>query len=301
MLDTTIQVKTEHFDGPLGLLLLLIQKEEMDVRKLDLRKITQQYLDYLSQMKDLNFDVAGEYLYLAATLLLLKSKTCITEEDTSRLKEQLEGVEELGITSEADLIRRLEQLQHFQRMGEQLWALPKKGHDIFVKPKVDRKAIVNSILTPVELTKLSEAMMDFLFRENRKYTVVKRDRLSIKEKLIFLKSYMKEGVQTNFRELVESDGELDTDNVVITFISLLELARLKKISIFQNEDKGNIYVDVVETLEDFDVEVANGFEPEEDNTDKELRAVLEEAVAEQQDAEIATYEAETETQEPTLH
>lgn len=289
MLDTTIQVKTDHFDGPLGLLLLLIQKEEMDVRKLELTKITQQYLDYLSQMKDLNFDVAGEYLYLAATLLLLKSKTCITEEETSRLKEQLEGVEELGITSEADLIRRLEQLQHFQRMGEALWALPKKGHDIFVKPKVDRKAIVNSILTPVELTKLSEAMMDFLFRENRKYTVVKRDRLSIKEKLIFLKSYMKTGVQTNLMELVENDGEVDTDNVVITFISLLELARLKKITIFQNEDKGNIYVDVVDSLEDFDVEVANGFEEEEDNTDKELKAVLEEAQADQQDVE------------PTLH
>lgn len=299
MLDTTIQVKTDHFDGPLGLLLLLIQKEEMDVRKLDLNKITQQYLDYLSQMKDLNFDVAGEYLYLAATLLLLKSKTCITEEETSRLKEQLEGVEELGINSQAELISRLEQLQHFQKMGEKLWALPKKGHEVFVKPKVDRKAIVNSILTPVELTKLSEAMMDYLFRENRKYTVVKRDRLSIKEKLIFLKSYMQEGVQTNFMELVENGGEMDTDNVVITFISLLELARLKKISIFQNEDKGNIYVDVIETLADFDVDVANGFEPEEDSTDKELRAVLEEAVAEQQDVVTETVISENEA--PTLH
>lgn len=299
MLDTTIQVKTDHFDGPLGLLLLLIQKEEMDVRKLDLNKITQQYLDYLSQMKDLNFDVAGEYLYLAATLLLLKSKTCITEEETSRLKEQLEGVEELGINSQAELISRLEQLQHFQKMGEKLWALPKKGHEVFVKPKVDRKAIVNSILTPVELTKLSEAMMDYLFRENRKYTVVKRDRLSIKEKLIFLKSYMQEGVQTNFMELVENGGEMDTDNVVITFISLLELARLKKISIFQNEDKGNIYVDVIETLADFDVDVANGFEPEEDSTDKELRAVLEEAAAVQQDVVTETVISENEA--PTLH
>lgn len=299
MLDTTIQVKTDHFDGPLGLLLLLIQKEEMDVRKLELNKITQQYLDYLSQMKDLNFDVAGEYLYLAATLLLLKSKTCITEEETSRLKEQLEGVEELGINSQADLISRLEQLQHFQKMGEKLWALPKKGHEVFVKPKVDRKAIVNSILTPVELTKLSEAMMDYLFRENRKYTVVKRDRLSIKEKLIFLKSYMQEGVQTNFMELVENGGDMDTDNVVITFISLLELARLKKISIFQNEDKGNIYVDVIETLADFDVDVANGFEPEEDSTDKELRAVLEEAVAEQQD--VVTEAVDLENEAPTLH
>ena len=72
MLDTTIQVKTDHFDGPLALLLLLIEKEEMNIRELDLTKITKQYLDYLSQMRDLNFDVAGDYLFLAATLLLLK-------------------------------------------------------------------------------------------------------------------------------------------------------------------------------------------------------------------------------------
>ena len=74
MLDTSIKVKTDHFDGPLGLLLLLIQKEEMSIRNLNLTKITQQYLDYLDEMKDLNFDIAGEYLYLASTLIFLKSK-----------------------------------------------------------------------------------------------------------------------------------------------------------------------------------------------------------------------------------
>lgn len=297
MLDTTIQVKTDHFDGPLGLLLLLIQKEEMDVRQLELTKITQQYLDYLSQMKDLNFDVAGEYLYLAATLLLLKSKTCISEEETAQLKEQLEGAEDLGIQSESDLVRRLEELQHFQKMGQKLWALPKKGHDIFVKPKVDRKRIINSILTPIELSKLSEAMMDFLYRENRKYTVVRRDRLSIKEKLQFLKSYLSEGARTNFNELLEQDGQRDLDNMVITFISLLELARLKRINIFQNEDRGNIYVDVVKSLEDFDVNQADGFEPEDGDDEAEqedLKEALEVA------AEQALNKDAEHTQE-TLH
>jgi segregation and condensation protein A len=266
MLDTTIQVKTDHFDGPLGLLLLLIQKEEMDVRQLELTKITQQYLDYLAQMKEL---VAGEYLYLAATLLLLKSKTCISEEETAHLKEQLSGAEDIDIQSQSDLVRRLEELQHFQKMGQKLWARPKKNHDVFVKPKVDRKRIINSILTPIELSKLSEAMMDFLYRENRKYTVVRRDRLSIKEKLQFLKSYLSDGRQTNFDELLEQDGQRDLDNIVITFISLLELARLKRISIFQNEDLGNIYVDVVRSLEDFDVNQADGFEPEEGDDEAE--------------------------------
>lgn len=263
MLDTSIKVKTDHFDGPLALLLHLIEKEEMDVRELDLTKITDQYLGFLGQMQELNFDLAGDYLYLAATLLLLKSKSCVTEEESTRLREGLEGSEGLEITSQAELIRRLEELQRFQRLGQKLWALPKRDHEIFVKPKVDRKAIVNSILTPIELEMLTSVMIDFLFREKRKYTVVKRDRLSIKEKLMFLKSYLKVGERTELMKLIETDGGETRDNVVITFISLLELARLKRISIFQNEDRGAVYVDVTSTLEDFDVETANGFEPEE--------------------------------------
>lgn len=242
----------------------------MDIRELDLTKITDQYLTYLSQMQDLNFDLAGDYLYLAATLLLLKSKSCVTEEESAKLREGLEGSAELEITSKSELVRRLEELQHFQRLGQKLWALPRRDHDIFVKPKVDRKAIVNSILTPLELETLTTVMVDLLFREKRKYTVVKRDRLSIKEKLIFLKTALAEGQQTELTKLIEGHGGETRDNVVITFISLLELARLKRISIFQNEDRGAVYVDVVSSLEDFDVETANGFEPEGQETAPEL-------------------------------
>jgi segregation and condensation protein A len=266
MLDTSIQVKTEHFDGPLGLLLLLIEKEEMNIRELDLTKITKQYLEYLAQMRDLNFDVAGDYLFLAATLLLLKSKVCITEEEAQNLSEEF-GMEGLHITSQSELIRRLEELQLYQKMSKKLWDLPKKGHDIFVKPKVDRKAIINSILTPMDLNSLTLTMVDFLFRQRRKYTVIKRDRLSIKEKLQFLKNNLKHGEQTTFDFLLEQDSKSEEDknsidNIVITFISLLELARLKRINVFQNEDRSTIYVDVVRSLEDFDVEQANGFEEE---------------------------------------
>ncbi|MCP4914220.1 MAG: segregation/condensation protein A [Oligoflexia bacterium] len=278
MLDTTIQVKTDHFDGPLGLLLLLVQKEEMDIKNLNLTTITQQYLTYLAQMKELNFDVAGDYLYLASTLLLLKSKNAITEEESRRLQDQTDASGELNITSEAELIRRLEELQYFQRMGQVLWDLPKKGHDIFVKPKVNRKAIVDSILTPIELEKLTEAMMDLIIKDKRKYTVLRRDRLSIKEKLQFLKSHLKVGERFDFENLLELNGEPGIDNIVITFISLLELARLKKITVFQNENFGNIYVNVSKSLEDFDIETANGFEEEEGNNtpnEEELKEMLE--------------------------
>lgn len=280
MLDTTIQVKTDNFDGPLGLLLMLVQKEEMSVKDLDLTKITSQYLGYLSEMRDLNFDVAGDYLYLAATLLLLKSKNCITEEEQDRLKGQLSDNEGLAFTSSAELIRRLEELQHFQKMGEKLWGLEKRDEDIFVKPKVNRKAIINSILTPMDLEKLTMAMMDFMFREKRKYTVVKRDRLSIKEKLVFLRNHLEIGQKTTLGDLIETDGGEDKENKVITFISILELARLQRLEVFQNEAMGSIYVDVVKSLDDFDVTQADGFEDEDELAEKAISDELEKTIAE---------------------
>lgn len=262
MLDTSIQVKTDSFDGPLGLLLMLIQKEEMDIRELSLTKITKQYLDYLSNMEKLNFDIAGEYLYLAATLLLLKSKTCITDEDVEKLKDQIEFTDELNIQSHSDLVRRLEELEHFQRMGEKLWSLPRKGEDIFVRPKINRKEIINSVLTPIELDKLTLAMMDLIHRERRKFQVVRRDRLSIREKLAFLKEFLEGVEKTTLDEVINAHGDKGIDNIVISFISLLELARLNRINIFQNEDSKTIYVDVIKSLKDFDVNQASGFEPE---------------------------------------
>ena len=120
MLDTSIQVKTDTFDCPLGLLLLLVQKEEMKIRDFDITTITKQYLDFLGKMEKLNFDVAGDYLYLAATLLLIKSNNCLTEEENENLKNQFESEKDLSIRTEADLIQRLEELEKFQRLGQKL-------------------------------------------------------------------------------------------------------------------------------------------------------------------------------------
>lgn len=260
MIEHNIQVKLDHFDGPLGLLLHLIQREDMSIKDLDINKITGQYIEYLQKMQDLNFDVAGEYLYMAATLLLIKSKTVADgEEDKIR---QI-GDDNIQITTKTQLIQKLEELQKFQALGEKLFALPKRDEDIFVRPKVDRKSVQSGILTPMSLDSLTDSMVDLIRREKRKYTVIKRDKLSIKEKLVQLKNDLKIGTQTTMTKLLRSE-ERDTEEVVITFISLLELARLNKLDIFQNEVMGDIYVDVKEDLNSFDVETADGFDPEDE-------------------------------------
>jgi segregation and condensation protein A len=260
MLDNSIQVKIDRFDGPLSLLLHLIQKEELNIRELDLNQITKQYLDYLALMKELNFDVAGEYLYMASSLLYIKSLDCLSEEEAKQ--KALVNEDDLIFTSKSQLIEKLEELERFKKLGEKLWALDKKGHEVFTRPKIDKKTIVNSILAPMEMQSIIDTMIDLIRRQKRKYTVVRRDRISIKEKLVQLKNTLKTGTQSQFTSLIDEDKGID--DIVITFISLLELARLKKINIFQNESKGEIYLDVVESLEDFDVEVADGFENPED-------------------------------------
>jgi segregation and condensation protein A len=268
MSETEILVRLNQFDGPLALLLHLIQRDEVAIKDLDVTHITSQYLDYLQKMQDLNFDVAGEYLFMAATLLWLKSQSAVDEsEHDAKLKLVQEGG--IEITTKAELIRRLEELERYQRLGQKLWALPKKGHEIFVKPKVDRKAIENSILTPIDLEQLTHTMMDLIRREKRKYTVVKRDRVSIKEKLIHLKEQLKLGETVEFDKLL-NPGDQSVIDKVITFISLLELARLKQLQIYQNEAMGTIYVEVKEDLSSFDVNTADGFDPEEEQKKAEV-------------------------------
>ena len=276
-MEMDIQIKTDRFDGPLGLLLLLIQKDEMNIKDIDMTQITKQYLDYLSRIKDLNFDVAGEYLYMAATLLLLKSKSCIEGEEETGL--DLDNFEP-EITTKAELIKRLESLDRFQKLGQKLWDLPKLGYEEFKKPKVNRKSIVNSILTPLDLGSLTSAMMDYLFRESRKYSVMKRERLSIKEKLREIRHVLVKGETTEFTNLFDSAKGIG--DIVLSFISILELAKLKKVSLYQNQENSMIYIKTVDNITDMDVEAADEYESEH-NEDESLETAPGEVQPDQED------------------
>ena len=259
MLDTSIQVRTDRFDGPLALLLFLIRKEEIDIRGLDLTVVTGQYLDYLSGMRRLDFDVVGDYLYLASTLIFLKSKTAVFGRESAEPEGVEGGDNPLGISDHAELVRRLEELAHFQRMGRKLWALPRLGQENFTKPRVDRRKAVDPLLVPMDLEKLLVSMMDVISREKRRYTVVERDRISIEDKLDFLKEALREGEEADFAVLLgEETGSVD--NIVVTFISVLELARLGKVRLFQDEGGGSIRVGVVESLGDFHLKELEEFE-----------------------------------------
>lgn len=261
LLDRTISVQLEQFDGPLSLLLYLIQKEEMSLETLDLTQITKQYLDFLKYMQELDFDMAGEYLYLAATLVWLKSKLSVEEKPTFA-----EGDEALGpmqIASQEELVKRLKALQCFQTISKKFWDdCQKTGEDIFTRARLDRKKLFGQVLKPLETNDLISVMIDLIKRQRRKFAIVKRDRLSIKEKLKELCQQLEISKRYEMSQLIK-DKENIID-VVITFISLLELARLKKLSLMQGEYQSEIYIDVIGNLDNFDVESATGFENEQE-------------------------------------
>lgn len=266
--EQDIKVQLPQFDGPLALLLHLVKNEEIALRELDITQISKQYLNFLYQMKDLNFDIAGEYLYMAATLLHLKSYESVQEEEVKVDLSEFND-EDFPIQTREDLIRRLEELEKYQTLSKHLWEFSTmKDREVFTRPRINKKKLFESFLTPVDLEELTGSMMDFLFRNSRKFKMMRRDRISIKEKLISLKNTLKVGEPAYFSRLV--DWEKGLDDIVITFISLLELSRLKTVILAQPEGKGEIVINVIKNLNDFNVELANGFDSEEEEHGSEL-------------------------------
>lgn len=261
LLDRNISVQLEQFDGPLSLLLYLIQKEEMNLETLDLTKVTKQYLDFLKYMQELDFDMAGEYLYLAATLVWLKSK--LTLEEKSDIENSEEFLNPMHIASQEELVKRLKALQCFQSIGKKFWdETLKVGDQVFTRARFDKKKVFSQFLRPSEQNDMISVMIDLLKRQRRKFALIKRDRISIKEKLKDLCSQLKVDNRYELSSLIKKPE--DRIDVVITFISLLELARLRKLSLMQAEHQSEIYINVLSSLDNFDIESANGFEPVED-------------------------------------
>ncbi len=271
-----IQVQLDQFDGPLALLLHLIQKQDLKISEIDINEITQQYLSYLQKMRALNFDIAGEYLYLAASLLYIKSNSCLVENElTAELKEladehQNGAPEKMLFTKREELIERLLLLEKLQHLGKCLWELPRKGDHVFTRPKIRRKEITDYFLPTMDSDLLAKAMLESLKRSLRKTTVIQKDRVSIRQKLLELKELLTEGQRVQFDELLKQipidptlDPKLERLSKVMTFISLLELGRLQRVRLFQNKALAEIYIEVLQSLADFDVDNADGFDQDE--------------------------------------
>jgi segregation and condensation protein A len=248
-----ITIRLESFEGPLDLLLFLIQSHELDISKISIGRITDQYLAYVRLMQELNFDVASEFLVMAATLLHWKSKALLPQEKDPNAAKNAE--EEPGLTQE-ELIRQLLEHQRFRQAGADLAQLPRLGDDVFTRP--NRRPPIERIWREMSLTDLALCYQQTLTRARKRTQVLRKETVSLADKLQDFGRKLSVGKITGMSALWDLNPS--RPEKVVTFLASLELSRLKKLRVHQEIVYEEIYLELLESLVNFDPSVASGFD-----------------------------------------
>ncbi len=248
-----LKVRTSQFEGPLDLMLFLIQRNELDISSISLHQITDQYVQYVNLMREINVDIASEFLLMASILIYIKSKKLLPGGDDGAL---LADDTELP-KSEEELLRRLRELKAFQEAGYKILALPRLGVDVFSRPNVPAPE-KHLIWKEMEMTGLALAIQDVLRRSRKRTKIIIRESISLPERIMQLGQLLTVGVRTEFSKIINED--MTRTDIVVTFIALLELARLKKLRVMQNESFTEIYILLYEPIDALDPTLMTGFQ-----------------------------------------
>jgi len=253
--STTVQL--EIFEGPLDLLLHLIKKNEVSITDIPIAVITEQYLATLELMQTLNLDTAGEFLVMAATLVHIKSRMLLPAGG-----EDAEDEEE-GADPRDELVRRLLEYQRFKDAAEQLEQRDVLTRDVFIrtaKPTEDvpvpnfRELSVFELITA--LRRVLERLPKDLVHE------VHLDKVTVREKMTMLLDRLRATPKILFEELFS--GDRTRMDVVVTFLAMLELVKVKVIRIVQEELNGPILIEATVGMDDATQAVALAAEPDSD-------------------------------------
>ncbi|MGY0612309.1 MULTISPECIES: segregation and condensation protein A [unclassified Luteimonas] len=227
-----LEVILEAFEGPLDLLLYLIRRQNLEILDIPVAEITRQYVAYIDVMQELRFELAAEYLVMAAILAEIKSRMLLPRPPAD------EGLED---DPRADLVRRLQEYERFKQAAEDIDTLPRLDRDTSVaSAHVPERAEVR--LPPaVDLREMLMALHDVLKRAEL-FTghAIKREALSVRQRMGELLARLEDGAFHRFEQLFEArEGRL---GVVVTFLSILELAKEQLLEVVQEEALGPIYV-----------------------------------------------------------
>lgn len=230
------KVQLEAFEGPLDLLLHLIRKNELDIRDIPIAVITRQYLDYIRLMKDLNLELAGDFLLMASTLLHIKSRMLLPDE-----QEEAEGEE---VDPRAELVQRLLEYQQYKEAGMVIGARALLGREVFARPVSETgmdDAGQDEGPIELELFDLVDAFRELLARipVETFHDVEAAETFSIADSINEILSLLQEKDTVQFEELVRDD--FTRERIIVTFLAILELGRLKLIRIMQLERYGSIW------------------------------------------------------------
>ncbi len=235
------------FEGPLDLLLHLIQQHQLDIFDIPIAFVAQRYVEYIQLMQELNIDLASEYLVMAATLTHIKSKMLLPVQPSGQEDEAEDDLDPRG-----DLVRRLLEYQKYKQAAEELGAHPVLGRDVFLRgasaPTVDGPAP----LAEVSVFKLFDAFQKLLSRvkQNAEH-LIDVDRISISERILQLTDLLRDRGLVPFEALFD-EGTTRAD-LVVTFLALLEMTRLRMMRVVQEGPLAPI--SVLLTLSDEQAEV----------------------------------------------
>lgn len=251
----TPRVQLEIFEGPLDLLLHLIKKNEVSITDIPIATITEQYLATLEVMQTLNLDVAGEFLVMAATLIHIKSRMLLPVTDT-------EEDEEEGADPRAELVRRLLEYQRFKDAADQLERRELLTRDVFVRsaaPAEETPAPGFRELSVFELLTALKRVLDRLPKDVVHEVLL--EKITVREKMTLLLDQLRAQGKILFESLfAEVKSRME---VVVTFLAMLELVKVRAIRIFQEEATGPIQIEAAAGIENAPAVLAIQ-DPEED-------------------------------------
>ena len=257
----SVHIQLDRFEGPLGLLLYLIRKDEMDIFDINIHLITQQYLDYIKSMRQLDVEVAGEFIAMAATLIHIKSKMLLPNYDESEDEEQ-------SLDPRKELVQRLLEYQKYQEISQKLYERPLLGRDVYSRGE---KLNLNQV----------ELQEQIVLEENPLFSLIKSYRWAVKnmkkgrhkvltelqsiaDRISEFRHRLIVGRRTKFPELLDTsklrEDEGLVGHVLITFLSLLELGKMGLVQLFQSEPCGDIHIQAITAINDRVIDKARDFE-----------------------------------------
>jgi len=234
-------VSLPTFEGPLDLLLHLCQKHELDILQIPIGFVTEKYLEYLSVMQLLELDVASEYLVMAATLAHIKSKMLLPAPPPGQEDEALDSEEE---DPRESLIRRLLEYQKYKQAAAELTARGIAGRDVFLRGATIEEAVTTGLapLAEVPLYSIVDAFQRVLSRSKVRLSHdIVADRISISDRIVELTDFITTRQRALFEDLFE--GQSSRFDLVITFLAILEMTRLRITRLVQTEPLAPIYIE----------------------------------------------------------
>jgi len=239
-----LEVFLDAFEGPLDLLLYLIKRQNLDILDVPIAQITAQYMDYVELMKDLNLELAADYLVMAAILAEIKSRMLLP-----RSIDEDEDSED----PRAELIRRLQEYERYKQAAEDIDALPRLGRDVYQGSALFEDQHRERPEPDVDLKEILLALKDVLHRADM-FTShhIQREQLSLRERMSNVLDKIKTDTFTAFTDLFDfSEGR---DGVVVTFMAVLELLKQRMIEMVQTEPFAPIHVKANTSADPIEIE-----------------------------------------------